>query len=139
MNYKIDASCGVFTGCNRDSNEDNFYFNKKHLPAGNKGLKNPLKLSADTSDSILFAVFDGMGGETRGEQASCRACEVFAEELKKTEEEISTIEEKISSIDEQMASPEICTDVAKCMELQKEKEELSERLESLYEKWEELA
>ncbi len=60
-------------------------------------------------------------------------------ELKKVEEEITAIEEKITAIDEQMASPEICVNVGKCMELQKEKDTLSERLEVLYEKWEELA
>ena len=38
------------------------------------------------------------------------------DKLREGGKEISTIEEKISSIDEQMASPEICTDVAKCME-----------------------
>lgn len=60
-------------------------------------------------------------------------------ELKKVEEEITSLEEKIQSIDTQMASEEVCTDVAKCMELQKEKDSYSERLEVLYEKWEELA
>ena len=53
--------------------------------------------------------------------------------------DFSSLEERITEIDELMASPEICTDVSKCMELQKEKEEHSEKLEILYEKWEELA
>lgn len=74
--------------------------------------------------------------QQKEEQAAKRKRE---NELKKTEEEISSIEDKITSIDEQMVSPEICTDVGKCMELQKEKDSLSERLEVLYEKWEELA
>lgn len=74
--------------------------------------------------------------QQKEEQANKRKRE---NELKKTEEEISSIEEKINSIDEQMASPEVCTDVAKCIKLQKEKDTLSEQLEVLYEKWEELA
>lgn len=86
MIYNIDASCGSFIGNGRNNNEDNFYFNKKHLPEKNKGLKNPIKCSGNTADSILFAVFDGMGGEMNGEEASCRASEVFAEEYKKLDE-----------------------------------------------------
>lgn len=86
MIYNINASCGSFIGNGRDNNEDNFYFNKKHLPEKNKGLKNPLKYSGNTADAILFAVFDGMGGEVNGEEASCRASEVFAEEYKKLDE-----------------------------------------------------
>ena len=38
-----------------------------------------------------------------------------------------------------MALPEVCTDVAKCVELSKEKAEIAEKLEILYEQWEELA
>lgn len=86
MIFKIDASCGSFIGNGRNNNEDNFYFNKKHLPEKNKGLKNPIKCSSNTADAILFAVFDGMGGEMNGEEASRRASEVFAEEYKKLDE-----------------------------------------------------
>ena len=74
--------------------------------------------------------------QQKEEQAKQRKRE---NELKKVEEEISSFEERITELDELMASPEICTDVSKCMELQKEKEDLSKRLEVLYEKWEELA
>lgn len=74
--------------------------------------------------------------QQKEEQANKRKRE---NELKKTEDEISFIEERITSIDEQMASPNVCTDVDKCMEFQKEKDILSKRLEVLYEKWEELA
>lgn len=86
MVFNLDASCGSFIGNGRESNEDNFYFNKKHLPAKNKGLKNPLKFSGNTGDNLLFAVFDGMGGEVKGEEAACKACEVFASEFKELEE-----------------------------------------------------
>lgn len=60
-------------------------------------------------------------------------------ELKRVEEEITSLEKRIEEIDTEMASEEVCTDVGKCMELQKEKDELTEKLEVLYEKWEELA
>ena len=83
MNFKIEASCGSFIGCGRNNNEDNFYFNKKHLPEKNKGLKNPIKYSGDTSDTVLFAIFDGMGGGVNGTEASFCASKVFSEEFKK--------------------------------------------------------
>lgn len=86
MNFRLDASCGSFIGNGRGTNEDNFYFNKKHLPVHNKGLKNPLKFSGTTAEHLLFAVFDGMGGEARGEEAACKACESFASEFKQLDE-----------------------------------------------------
>ena len=38
-----------------------------------------------------------------------------------------------------MASPEVATDVGKCIKLSKEKAQISEELAALYETWEELA
>ena len=70
------------------------------------------------------------------EQARLRKKE---NDLKKTEKEIEELENRDSEINNLMASPEICTDVAKLQELSKEKEELSEKLTTLYEKWEELS
>jgi len=86
MVFTLNASCGSFIGNGRNKNEDNFYFNKKHLPVPNKGLKNPIKCKGSTDDPIVFALFDGMGGECKGVEASCLASEVFAEEVKKLEE-----------------------------------------------------
>lgn len=60
-------------------------------------------------------------------------------ELKKTEQRIEEIEEKMAEIDERFVDPAIATNSAKLGELQKEKDALEEELESLYEKWEELA
>lgn len=86
MVFTLNASCGSFIGTGRDKNEDNFYFNKKHLPVSNKGLKNPLKCKNTTDDPVVFALFDGMGGECKGEEASCLASETFSEEVKKLDE-----------------------------------------------------
>ena len=49
-------------------------------------MKNPIKCKGSTDDPIVFALFDGMGGECKGEEASCLASEIFAEEFKKLEE-----------------------------------------------------
>ena len=60
-------------------------------------------------------------------------------ELKKTEERISEIEDRLSAIDEESALPEVCSDTARLLELHKEHVSLSEELEKLYEKWEDLS
>ncbi len=60
-------------------------------------------------------------------------------DLAKTEKEIARLEERDNEIDDLMSKPEIGTDVAKCTQLSKEKAEILEKLEALYEKWEELA
>ena len=70
------------------------------------------------------------------EQARLRKKE---NDLKKTEAEIEALENRDAEIDELMAAPEICTDVAKLQELSKEKEQITEKLTVLYEKWEELS
>lgn len=60
-------------------------------------------------------------------------------ELKKTEQEIEKLESRDKEIDEEMALPEVSVNVAECIRLSKEKAEIAEKLEILYEKWEELA
>ena len=60
-------------------------------------------------------------------------------ELKKVEARIEELEAKDKEIDETMVLPDICTNVAECTRLSKEKAAIAEELEGLYEKWEELA
>lgn len=60
-------------------------------------------------------------------------------DLKKTEEAIAKLEERDGQIDELMTKEDVFTDVGKCTELSKEKASISQELEALYEKWEELA
>lgn len=86
MVFVFNASCGSFIGNGREQNEDNFYFNKKHLPVSNKGLKNPIKCKGTTDEPIVFALFDGMGGGSNGEEAACLAGEIFSDEYKVLEE-----------------------------------------------------
>ena len=60
-------------------------------------------------------------------------------ELKKTEDRIHVLEVRDKEIDELMMQEEVFTNVAKCVELNKEKTAVNEELEQLYERWEELA
>lgn len=60
-------------------------------------------------------------------------------DLKKTEDEIHKLETRDGEIDELLGKEEIFTDVPKLMELNKEKEAITQKLEELYELWEELA
>ncbi len=60
-------------------------------------------------------------------------------ELNKVEARINEIEDRISVIDEESALPEVCSDTAKLLELHKEHVALSEELDTLYERWEELS
>ena len=74
--------------------------------------------------------------QQKEEQARLRKKE---NDLKKTEAVIEELETRDSEIDEEMAKPEIATNVAECVRLSKEKAEIAQKLEELYEKWEELA
>ena len=60
-------------------------------------------------------------------------------ELKKTEDRIHVLEVRDKEIDELMMQEEVFTNVAKCVELNKEKTAINEELEQLYERWEEPA
>lgn len=60
-------------------------------------------------------------------------------DLRKVEEDIHKLEIRDGEIDALLSQEEIFTDVAKLIELNKEKEDIQANLEILYEKWEELA
>ncbi len=60
-------------------------------------------------------------------------------ELKKVEARIEELETRDKEIDETIVLPDICTNVAECTKLSREKAAIEEELEGLYEKWEELA
>ncbi len=74
--------------------------------------------------------------QSKEEQAQIRK---IKNELQRTEEKISAIEVRISQIDEESSLPEVCTDTSRLMELHNERTKISDELEILYEKWEELS
>ncbi len=59
--------------------------------------------------------------------------------LKKAEARIAKLEQRDREIDEEFSRPETGTDLPRCQELSREKAEIAEALEKLYEEWEELA
>ena len=60
-------------------------------------------------------------------------------ELKRVEARIEELESRDKEIDETLVLPDVCTNVVKCTELSREKDKITEELENLYKKWEELA
>ena len=61
------------------------------------------------------------------------------DEQRDIEARIEELETGDSEIDETMVLPDVCTNVAECTKLSREKADIAEELEELYEKWVELA
>ena len=73
MRFVINAACVSDTGRIRKNNEDNFYFCGRCLPAIHSGTRNILHFERNLRCREIMAVFDGMGGENFGEEASYAA------------------------------------------------------------------
>lgn len=73
MKLQIEAACGSHKGKVRRNHEDNFYFNGEYLDRDNDGLKGVSTFSGELKRGTCVAVFDGMGGEDYGEEASYAA------------------------------------------------------------------
>lgn len=78
MTYFITASCYSDVGKKRSTNEDNFYFDGHFLNNRGNDFSLPLQMRSHNSDTC-FAVFDGIGGEAYGGEASLAAASAFAE------------------------------------------------------------
>ena len=99
--------------------------------------------SSGNKYSSTVSVADGNASESKLDwkaQKELQAAQRKKEnDLKKCEDRIEQFETRNAEIEELMASPEICTNVAKLQELNKEKEENDMILASLYEQWENLS
>lgn len=102
--------------------------------ARNAGANSQASLSVDLHSQSIGTKQDWQA--QKEQQALQRKKE---NELKKCEERIEQLETRNEEIDTLMASPEVCTDVAKLQELNKEKEINDAELAVLYEKWEQLS
>lgn len=111
--------------------------------AGNTSVNASYNTHNDNSQSSLSTDLSGQSSGTKQDwqaQKEQQALQRKKEnELKKCEEHIEHLEKRNEEIDALMASPEICTDVAKLQELNKEKEINDAELAVLYEKWEQLS
>lgn len=70
MKWILEAACACNTGRIRRNNEDNFFFDGRCLEADNMGLRNVVSMEEPLKNGTTLAIFDGMGGESFGEQAS---------------------------------------------------------------------
>ncbi len=77
---RISLSVSTTNGAVRQNNEDNFSINGRGLPSG-KSIIN-INGTAD-ADTMLLAVFDGMGGEEMGEVASAIASRLSGDLLRR--------------------------------------------------------
>lgn len=75
MKYQLEAACFSHKGKKRCNNEDNFYFDGAIRAIDSEVVKFAFTGGMDSIERSLFAVFDGMGGETDGEVASYLAAE----------------------------------------------------------------
>lgn len=82
MSYHISGACVSNVGNVRDNNEDNFYFNGIYLDESNMGISDILSVDFLSTDNKVFAVFDGMGGQSKGERASFIAASTMDEYVK---------------------------------------------------------
>lgn len=77
--HKYLAACGCNIGRIRKNNEDNFCFNSIVLQVENRGLRDILLTSGTLAGPFCVGVFDGMGGESFGEDASYIGAKVLKE------------------------------------------------------------
>lgn len=75
--YRFDAACACEIGKIRSNNEDNLLFHQVILPRDNRGLSEILNWSDELTAPVLFGIFDGMGGESFGEEASYQAAKTM--------------------------------------------------------------
>lgn len=79
--YCVTAACGCNMGKVRGNNEDNFYFGQRFLPKDNTGLDGIIDYQSALDQPVFFGVFDGMGGESYGEEAAYLAARTMYEQL----------------------------------------------------------
>ena len=82
MFFRFEAACGSDTGKVRINNEDNYCFNEKCLEPEGVGPLGVMFTSGRIKIGISAAVFDGLGGENFGEEASFAAAFGFLRYIK---------------------------------------------------------
>lgn len=80
MFYWIEAAAGCHNGKDRGKNEDNLFFGGRCLEQNHNGLRHSVTLKQPLNKDIIFAVFDGLGGENHGEIASFIAARILQQQ-----------------------------------------------------------
>lgn len=70
MEYNISYSCISHKGKLRAINQDNFICNGDYIKTDDSEIEYPLIGAVSSKTPTLFGIFDGLGGEERGEIAS---------------------------------------------------------------------
>ena len=83
MTYTIQYTGFSIKGPNREKNEDNLLYEGKCLPATHDDLDLEAR-QMDSGEGRWLAVFDGMGGEAKGERASFLSAEAMAKATAET-------------------------------------------------------
>lgn len=78
MGYRISYTAFSHRGNFRRVNQDNFLCARTYMPSDNRGTPAPVTGSVSAGKRPLFGVFDGMGGEEKGELAAFLAAEAAA-------------------------------------------------------------
>ncbi len=107
MAFKIQAACGCHIGRRRTNNEDNFYFDDRLLPKENHGLKTAVAIEQVLEREQYFGVFDGMGGESYGEEASFLAAAVAKNQKKELADFIYPPKQYLTDLIQEM-NKEVC-------------------------------
>lgn len=102
MNFLIEAACSCHIGRRRTNNEDNFYFDNRLLPKINRGLKMAVAIEQPLDREQCYGVFDGMGGENYGEEASFLAAAVAKNSKKQNEEYVYPPRQYLTELIEKM-------------------------------------
>ncbi len=74
--YRIECYCGTFKN-RRGNNEDNFFADGYYLDVCHSDEEYSVRLKDDRK--LKFGVFDGLGGEAKGERASYTAASTLSE------------------------------------------------------------
>lgn len=105
MDYFIEGACKSVIGKVRNNNEDNFCFNLNNMEEQNNGSE-IITVKCTNEDYCTFAIFDGMGGEEKGERASYIASTILREYSKEHEHEEINWNQYV-----QLANDRICEEI----------------------------
>ena len=84
MSFRLNAACFSGIGKIRTNNEDNFFFFNEFLSPSDSYIEKTRTSSCSLRQQACFAVFDGMGGEQYGEEASFSAASTLRSALDDT-------------------------------------------------------